>query len=134
MYYSSDVTVKNNNINVETTGGSENAGTAYCIQLTGPYENVVIDGNDLYSFCAGPALGIYSQNYYGATTLSITKNRINVTGLAGTHEWALVAGIESQDTCSTIINNIIEVHSVGDVSMILKTILCSVTDSMPLIS
>jgi hypothetical protein len=38
-----------------------------------------------------------------------------VTGLAGTHEWALVAGIESQDSNSFIANNTIEVHSVGAV-------------------
>ena len=46
----------------------------------------------------------------------MTYNVINVTGLAGTHEWALVTGIESQDSSSEIMNNIIEVHSVNSPS------------------
>ena len=49
MYYSSNVLVQGNEISVETTGGSENAGTSYPIQLTGQYENVLIDGNTLYA-------------------------------------------------------------------------------------
>ena len=90
-------------------------GTAYPIQITGPITKVNITENDLYTFSNGPNIGIYSQNYYGGTELSITHNKINVTGLAGTHEWALVAGIESQDSDSYIANNTIEVHSVGPV-------------------
>lgn len=117
IYNLKNITVCHNNISIITTGGKLAAGTAYPIQITGPISQVNITENDLYSFSNGPNIGIYSQNFYGATTLSITHNRINVTGLAGTHEWALVAGIESQDTCSTILNNIIEVHSVGDVSI-----------------
>ena len=117
IYNLKNITVCHNSISIITTGGKLAAGTAYPIQITGPISQVNITENDLYSFSNGPNIGIYSQNYYGETTLSITNNRINVTGLAGTHEWALVAGIETQDTCSTIINNIIEVHSVGDVSI-----------------
>ncbi|MDO5860981.1 right-handed parallel beta-helix repeat-containing protein [Methanobrevibacter sp.] len=117
IYNLENLTAIYNNISIITTGGKLAAGTAYPIQITGPIDNVNITYNDLYSFSNGPNIGIYSQNFYGATTLSITHNRINVTGLAGTHEWALVAGIESQDTHSTIQNNIIEVHSVGDVSV-----------------
>ena len=117
IYNLKNITVCHNDISIITTGGKLAAGTAYPIQITGPISEVNITENDLYSFSNGPNIGIYSQNFYGATSLSITKNRINVTGLAGTHEWALVAGIESQDTCSTIVNNIIEVHSVGDVSI-----------------
>ena len=117
IYNLKNITVCHNDISIITTGGKLAAGTAYPIQITGPISEVNITQNDLYSFSNGPNIGIYSQNFYGATSLSITNNRINVTGLAGTHEWALVAGIESQDTCSTIKNNIIEVHSVGDVSV-----------------
>ena len=117
IYNLKNITVCHNSISIITTGGKLAAGTAYPIQITGPISEVNITENDLYSFSNGPNIGIYSQNFYGATSLSITNNRINVTGLAGTHEWALVAGIESQDTCSTIKNNIIEVHSVGDVSI-----------------
>lgn len=117
IYNLENLTAIYNNISIITTGGKLAAGTAYPIQITGPIANVNITYNDLYSFSNGPNIGVYSQNFYGATTLSITHNKINVTGLAGTHEWALVAGIESQDTHSTIQDNIIEVHSVGDVSI-----------------
>ena len=117
IYNLENITVCHNNISIITTGGKMAAGTAYPIQITGPLSGVNITENDLYSFSNGPNIGIYSQNFYGATFISITYNRINVTGLAGTHEWALVAGIESQDTCSTILNNIIEVHSVAAVGI-----------------
>ncbi len=117
IYNLNNLTACHNNVRIITTGGKMAAGTAYPIQITGPISNVNITENDLYSFSNGPNIGIYSQNFYGATSLSITNNKINVTGLAGTHEWALVAGIESQDTYSVIVNNTIEVHSVGDVSI-----------------
>lgn len=117
IYNLENLTASNNNITIITTGGKLAAGTAYPMQLTGPLSDVNIVGNDLYSFANGPNIGIYSQNFYGATNIQILNNRINVTGLAGSHEWALVAGIESQDSHSTIWNNSIEVHSVGDVSI-----------------
>ncbi|WP_407376424.1 right-handed parallel beta-helix repeat-containing protein [Methanobrevibacter sp.] len=117
IYNLNNLTACHNKISIITTGGKLAAGTAYPIQITGPIYQVNITENDLYSFSNGPNIGVYSQNFYGETTLSITNNRINVTGLAGTHEWALVAGIESQDSHSTILNNTIEVHSVGDVSI-----------------
>ncbi len=116
VYALNNLTVAHNDISMVTTGGKLALGTAYPIQITGPISKVNITENDLYSFANGPNIGIYSQNYYGGTELSITNNRINVTGLAGTHEWALVAGIESQDSDSYIFNNTIEVHSVGEVN------------------
>lgn len=117
IYDLNNLTACHNDISIITTGGKLAAGTAYPIQITGPISNVNITENNLYSFSNGPNIGIYSQNFFGETTLSITNNTINVTGLAGTHEWALVAGIESQDSHSTILNNRIEVHSVGAVGI-----------------
>ncbi|MDO5824096.1 right-handed parallel beta-helix repeat-containing protein [Methanobrevibacter sp.] len=117
IYNLNNLTVMNNDISMVTTGGRLAAGTAYPIQISGPITKVNITKNNLYSFSNGPNIGIYSQNYHGSTELSITYNRINVTGLAGTHEWALVAGIESQDSNAIIENNIIEVHSVGPVNV-----------------
>ena len=117
VYNLNNLTITKNDIFIVTTGGKLAAGTAYPIQVTGPIDLVNITDNDLYSFSNGPNIGVYSQNYYGATALSITNNRINVTGLAGSHEWALVAGIESQDSHSEILNNTIEVHSVGEVNI-----------------
>ena len=116
IYNLENMTVTGNNISVKTSGGKLAAGTAYPIQVTGPINNVEITYNDLYSFSFGPNIGIYSQNYYGKTGLTILHNKINVTGLAGKEDWALVAGIESQDTSSIIRDNMIEVHSVGNVS------------------
>lgn len=110
-----NVLIANNNISMRTTGGMLSAGAAYPIQITGPSKKVNITNNDLYSISNGPNIGIYSQNYYGNTELSITNNRINVTGLAGNHSWALVAGIEAQDSNDMIVNNTIEVHSVAEV-------------------
>ena len=104
-----------NNISIRTIGGILAAGTAYGIQLTGPLDEINITNNDIYSISNGPNLGIYSQNYFGDTALDISNNTINITGLAGKHEWALVAGIEVQDSNDNIRNNRIEVHSVGAV-------------------
>ena len=112
LYYSNHVLVKGNKISVETNGGSENAGTSYPIQLTGPYENVVIDGNDLYAHCGGPALGIFSQNYYGDTEILVQNNNIDVTGLPTDHSWGLVSGIELQDTYARVYNNDIKTKSI----------------------
>ena len=117
IYNLNNLTVRDNDISIVTTGGRLAAGTAYPIQISGPITKVNITKNTLYSFSNGPNIGIYSQNYYGGTELSITYNRINVTGLAGTHEWALVAGVETQDSDSIVENNIIEVHSVGPVNV-----------------
>lgn len=116
IYKLNNLLVMGNKISIITTGGKLALGTAYPIQVCGPISGINITQNDLYSFSNGPNIGIYSQNYYGETQISITNNRINVTGLAGTHEWALVTGIESQDTNAEILNNIIEVHSVGEVN------------------
>uniref|UniRef100_UPI003864408C hypothetical protein n=1 Tax=Methanobrevibacter sp. TaxID=66852 RepID=UPI003864408C len=112
MYYSDNVLVKGNNISVETTGGSENAGTSYPVQLTGPYEGVVIDGNNLYANCGGPALGVYSQNYYGDTEITVQNNNIDITGLPTDHSWGLVSGIELQDNVARVYNNTITTKSV----------------------
>lgn len=112
-----NLTIDSNRISMITTGGKLGIGTAYPIQINGPIMGVVVTNNDLYSFSNGPNIGIYSVNYFGRTSLLIANNTINVTGLAGTHEWALVTGIESQDSDAEIINNRIEVHSVGDVNV-----------------
>ena len=112
-----NLTIDSNKISMITTGGKMAIGTAYPIQINGPIMGVVVTNNDLYSFSNGPNIGIYSVNHFGTTSLLIANNTINVTGLAGTHEWALVTGIESQDSNAEIYNNNIEVHSVGEVNI-----------------
>lgn len=111
IYLSNNVSVLSNQIHLNTTGGKLAAGTAYGIQVSGPVSDFVIAYNNISTINNGPNIGIYSQNYEGDTTLFIFSNIINVTGLAGEHNWALVAGIEVQDTNDTIWNNTIEVHN-----------------------
>lgn len=111
VYMSNHANVLSNEIHVKTSGGMLSHGTAYCIQVAGPLKNLTIAYNNLSTINNGPNLGIYSQNSVGETQLFILSNHINVTGLAGLHEWALVAGIEVQDTKDVIWNNTIEVHN-----------------------
>ena len=113
MYYSSNVLVKGNNISVETDGGSVDAGTAYPIQISGPYEGVLIDGNHIYARCGGPALGLFSQNYYGDTEILVQNNNIDVTGLSTLNSWGLVSGIELQDNMARVYNNTIKTKSIS---------------------
>ena len=112
IYRDDGLLIENNRIHVETTGGAYAAGTAYPIQITGPASGVMIRYNDIYSKSNGPNIGIYSQNFNDATFITILNNYINVTGLAGNHSWALVAGIEAQDNNDIVMNNIIEIHNI----------------------
>ncbi len=116
-YRVDNLLIEGNRIRVGTAGGAYAAGTAYPIQLTGPASDVLIQHNNLYSKSNGPNIGIYSHNFNGDNYITILNNYINVTGRAGNHSWALVAGIESQDNNDIIMNNIIEVHNTGKVEL-----------------
>ena len=109
VYFANDVTILANQIDIRTTGGRAGMGTAYPIQVNGPSYNVKIAYNNLTTINFGPNIGIYSQNYYGATKIDIISNFINVTGLASTHYWALVAD-------DLIWNNTIIVNNIGNYS------------------
>lgn len=114
VYLSNNVSVLSNQIHLNTSGGKLAAGTAYGVQVSGPFEDFVIAYNNISTANFGPNIGIYSQNYAGDTSLSIYSNFIDVTGLAGEHNWALLAGIEVQDSDDLIWNNTIIVNNVGD--------------------
>ncbi len=116
LYFSNNVTIVHNNIDIITTGGRAGMGTAYPIQVNGPSKGVMIAYNNLTTFNFGPNCGIYSMNYYGQTQNYMISNFINVTGLASTHYWALVAGIEVQDSDDVIWNNTIIVNNIGNYS------------------
>lgn len=116
IYILNDVTITYNNISVNTTGGKVAAGTAYPIQVSGPAYNIKIAYNNISTYSNGPNIGIYSQNYYGSTQIDIISNNITVFGVSSTHSWALVAGIEVQDSSDRILNNTIRVTNVGNVS------------------
>ena len=113
LYAFEGIDVKYNNIIVNITSGIEAKGTAYPIQATGSYVGLTIDHNNLTSISNGPALGIYSQNYDGETDITITFNNISATGLATENEYALVSGMELQDTYARVYNNTITTASTG---------------------
>ena len=114
FYESNSVIVEDNRVLLNTTGGKEGAGAAYAVQVTGPYNNFVVKGNNLTTVSNGPNLGVYSQNYYGATEITAENNWINVTGFAGPAEFALVSGMEFQDTVAKAYNNTIYVQNVNE--------------------
>ena len=112
MYELSDMTVFNNTISMNTNGGVldiNGSGAAYPIQITGPIGSMFIHHNKLTTVNCGPNLGIYSQNYYGDTNLTIYSNIINVTGRATDNYYSLVSGMELEDTYAEVYNNTINV-------------------------
>ena len=114
FYESNSVIVEDNLVLLNTTGGKEGAGAAYAVQVTGPYNNFVVRGNNLTTVSNGPNLGVYSQNYYGTTEITAENNWINVTGFAGPADFALVSGMEFQDTVAKAYNNTIYVQNVNE--------------------
>ena len=114
VYQCDNLTIDNNTITINSKGGNltvNGTGAAYGIQLTGPHVGIIISNNTIITANNGPNLGIYSQNYYGATNLTIIGNKINVTGRAGDNPWALVSGMELQDTYAKVYDNIINVNN-----------------------
>ena len=117
IYRCEGILVDNNEIRINTDGGkvtTNGTGAAYGIQLTGWHANVVISNNNITTANNGPNLGIYSQNAQASAALNITGNIINVTGRAGTNNYALVSGMELQDTYDNIKGNTIIVNNTGE--------------------
>jgi len=117
-YYALDIyattgAVEENNIIVDTSAGVDRAGTAYPIQLTGPF-TVTIKGNNLTAISKGPIAGIYASNWAGAGTLTLENNNIDATGYATTGNYALVAGIEAEIDVLKAYNNTIVVKNTAD--------------------
>ena len=115
IYQCYDITIDDNNITLESKGGSiipgtnNGTGTAYGIQLTGGHTGVTISNNYIHTSNNGPNAGIYSQNFMGRTELTITDNTIYVEGNAGEHEWSLVTGMELGDDYAYVEGNTITV-------------------------
>ena len=110
--YRSNATVDNNNILLNTTSGAD-TGTAYPVQLTGPF-TVTVSNNNLTSISRGPNSGIYAANWAGYGDLTVTDNIIDVTGYATTGNYAVITGIESEIDVTRIYNNIIKVTNLAD--------------------
>lgn len=116
VYECDDITIDRNVITINSKGGNltvNGTGAAYGVQLTGPHTGVVISNNNITTANNGPNLGIYSQNYYGNTSLTIYGNNINVTGRAGDNPWALVSGMELQDDEAIVYQNTIYVNNLA---------------------
>ena len=116
LYSFDGAKVSGNTILVNTTTGTEGAGTAYAVQATGPYAALVVDGNKLTAQGKGPALGVYSQNYLGGTDITVTNNVIDVQGFATNDPWALVSGMELQDDKAVVSGNTINVNAINNYS------------------
>ena len=118
VYSCPSINIINNTVtmNANQSGGhieGNGTGAAYCIQLSGNHTNVLISDNTLTTKNKGPNLGIYSQNANAYSQLKIEKNRINVTGKAGSDPWSLVSGIEVQDSSAEVSDNIITVNNIA---------------------
>ena len=117
VYSCDNIKINNNTVNMNGNlsgghlEGGNGTGAAYCIQLSGNHSNVIISNNKLTTKNQGPNLGIYSQNYHAQSYLKIYGNTIDVSGKAGDNPWALVSGIEVQDTEAEIYSNTITVNN-----------------------
>ena len=116
-YYSLDIysttgTVEANNI-IVNTADIDRAGTAYPIQLTGPF-TVTVKDNSITAISKGPIAGIYATNWLGAADLTVENNTIDITGYATTSNYALVAGIEAEIDVLKASNNTITVANGAD--------------------
>lgn len=122
-YYSLDIysttgTVEANDIivNTTTTAGDNRAGSAFPIQLTGPF-TVTVKDNNLTGISKGSITGIYASINWsgeGESNLTVENNNINVTGYATTDYYDLVAGIEAEIDVLKAYNNTIAVKNTAD--------------------
>ena len=111
--YSFTGVVENNNIIVFTTAGVDRAGTAYPIQLTGPF-TVNVNNNNLTAVSKGPTHAIYAAAWAGEGILIAENNNIDVTGYATAGGYALVSGIEAEIEVLKAYNNTIVVKNTAD--------------------
>lgn len=119
-YYSLDIystkgTVEGNNIIVNTTtaAGVDRAGSAYSIQLTGPF-TITVKDNNITAISKGSVTAIYTSNWGGEAILTVENNNIDVTGDVTTSNYALVSGIEAQIDEFYAYNNTIAVNNGAD--------------------
>ena len=109
-----DLTISNNNFNISTTGGKEEAGSAYAIVAIESDFSII--GNNITTVSNGPNLAVYFPARMGAPCDAvIADNFMNVTGLAtSAHDTGLVSGVEVQTGDVLITGNTIYTYSIGD--------------------
>ena len=121
VYSCNNIKINNNtvNMNADQSGGhvgGNGTGAAYCVQLTGPHSGVVVSNNKLTTQNNGPNAAIYSQNYFGDTSITVTNNTISVTGRGTSATWDVVTGMELQDNYATVTGNTISVTNLNTYS------------------
>ena len=109
-----DLTISNNNFNLSTTGGKEEAGAANAIIAIASDFSVV--GNNITTASKGPNVGIYFPSMMGAPCDAVINgNIIKVTGLAtAAHNTGLVSGIEIQTGCIEMSGNTIYTYNIDE--------------------
>ena len=109
-----ELTISNNNFNISTTGGKDEAGVANAIlAIASEFE---VTDNIITTVSNGPNYGIYFPSFMGAPCDAvISGNLINVTGLAtSAHDTGLVSGIEIQTGTVDITDNTIYTYNIGE--------------------
>lgn len=109
-----DLTISNNNFNISTDGGKDEAGTANAIIAIASDFSVV--NNIITTVSNGPNMGIYFPSKMGMPCDAIISgNTIKVTGLAtAVHEYGLVSGVEIETGEVEISGNTIYTYNIGE--------------------
>ena len=109
-----ELTISNNNFNLSTTGGKDEAGSAHAIIAIESNFNVV--KNNITTVSNGPNIAIYFPSNMGESCEAvISGNFINITGLAtATHNTGLVSGIEIQTGDVEITGNTIYTYNIDE--------------------
>ena len=108
-----DLTISNNDFNISTTSGKEEAGIACAILAID--SDFSITNNTITTESKGPNYAVYFTSGMGAPCEAvISDNTIKVTGLATSNEYGLVSGIEIQTGDVEISNNTIYTYNIGE--------------------
>ena len=109
-----DLTIFDNDFNISTTGGKEEAGSACAILAI--ESNFSISDNTITTESKGPNYAVYFPSNMGAPCDAvISDNTIKVTGLAtSAHDTGLVSGIEIETGNVEISGNTICTYNIGE--------------------
>ena len=106
--YSFTGIVQYNNIEINTNTGADGSGTAYAIQMNGPF-TADVSYNNISASSNGPTAGIMTANWNGGiANLTVTFNTIDVTGSGNPGSYgSMTTGIEVQSNVAKVYNNTI---------------------------
>ena len=113
LVHDEDLTISNNNFNISTTGGKNEAGSAYAVVAIA--SDFKMDKNNITTVSNGPNLAVYFPSRMGAPCDAVmTGNFFNVTGLASNDDKGLVSGVEVQTGSIEMSGNTIYTYNIGD--------------------